>query len=180
MMNLSRMISRIKNRLENTRDLYMGRLSINKATLGAIVIRKDGTQEDLGIIARKKVTNAFVADLVAALAANAGPYGTFDDYKFHDCGTGTTAEANTQTALVTPYGGARISGSQNDGGAGATVTYQSVGTVSFTSSLAITEHGLFNASTSGTMMDRSVFAAINVDDGDSIQFTYTLTVNSEA
>jgi hypothetical protein len=57
---------------------------------------------------------------------------------------------------------------------------RSVGTVSFDGSAAITEHGLFTqaATGGGTLFDRSVFAAINVGSGDSIQFTYTCTWNS--
>jgi hypothetical protein len=51
-----------------------------------------------------------------------------------------------------------------------------VATFNFTSTLAITEWGLFSASTSGTLWDRRTFSAINVANGDSIQFTYTLTV----
>jgi hypothetical protein len=104
----------------------------------------------------------------------------FQDYKYHDCGTGATAEANTQTALVTPYGGSRATGTQVAGGTATAPTYTSVGTVSFTGSLAIQEHGLFNAAASGTMMDRSLFTTVNVINGDSIQFTYVLTINAEA
>jgi len=42
----------------------------------------------------------------------------------------------------------------------------------------VTEHGLFNASSAGTLMDRTVFSAINVVNGDSIQFTYELTATA--
>jgi len=49
-----------------------------------------------------------------------------------------------------------------------------VGTISYTTTKAITEHGLFNAATAGTLLDRTVFTVINVVSGDSIQFTYEL------
>jgi hypothetical protein len=44
----------------------------------------------------------------------------------------------------------------------------------------VTEHGIFSqaATGGGTLWDRSVFSAINVVSGDSIQFTYTCTVSS--
>jgi len=58
------------------------------------------------------------------------------------------------------------------------VQYVSVGTISYTTTKAITEHGLFNTADSTVLMDRTVFSAINVVDGDSIQFTYTLTVTA--
>jgi hypothetical protein len=45
--------------------------------------------------------------------------------------------------------------------------------------LAITEHGIFSASSAGVMLDRSVFSAINLTRGsDSLQTTYDLTVPS--
>jgi len=57
---------------------------------------------------------------------------------------------------------------------------RSVGTQSFTGSGAITEHGLFSVITesAGVLWDRSVFSAINVDNGDSIEWTYTCTVSA--
>ena len=69
----------------------------------------------------------------------------------------------------------RVAGSQTEGAANV---YVSVGTISYTSTKAITEHGLFNASTGPTLLDRSVFSAVNVVSGDSVQYTYSLTVNS--
>lgn len=180
------LISKIKKffkRLFYIRDLFGGRLTIGEANLSAVVIRADGRTENLGVIAKKKVTGAFVTDIVNALSKTS-PYNVsaavFQDYKYHDCGTGSTAEANTQTALVTPYGGSRATGTQVAGGTATAPTYTSVGTVSFSGTFAIVEHGLFNASSSGTLMDRSLFSAVNVVNGDSIQFTYVLTINAEA
>ena len=58
--------------------------------------------------------------------------------------------------------------------------YRSVGTLTFDNTAAVTEHGLFSqaATGGGTLWDRSVFSAINVVSGDSIQFTYTVTVSA--
>lgn len=141
------------------------------AELGAVITRADGSRVALGVLSRRVVTDAgaaFIADAFRNLTE-------VDTLNFHDCGTGTTAEAQAQTALVTPAGTARVSGTQSAPAANA---YRSVATVSFTSTLAITEHGVFSASSAGTMLDRSVFAAINVVNGDSIQFTYTLTITA--
>ena len=179
---LKNKLNRFLLRVGIINDLFQGRLAIQKAQLSAVVIKADGTRKDLGVICKKKVTNAFVADIVAAMADSAGSseLATFNDYKYHDSGTGTTAEANTQTALVTPWGGSRDTGTQVDGGSLGARTYASVATTTYNSTFAITEHAVFNASSTGTMLDRSVFSAINVENGDSIQFTYTLTINSEA
>jgi hypothetical protein len=130
--------------------------------------------DDFGIVGRRVVTDAGVTYMRDDFNAAAGS-ADITNFKFHDCGTGTVAEATTDTALGTPYGGARATGSQTTNGANV---YRTIGTISFTSSLAITEHGLFSASSAGTLWDRTKFAAINVVNGDGIQFTYDLTITS--
>lgn len=144
-----------------------------QAELKAVLTRADGTVIDLGVVGRRVVTTAFVNHLVDQLQASAGQIASF---KYHDCGTGGTAESASDTGLVTPFGGSRVSGTQLEG-ASANI-YRTVATIPFTSSLAIVEHGVFNASSSGTLMDRTVFATVNVGNGDSIQFTYELTCSA--
>jgi len=145
------------------------------ATLSARVIRKDGTVENLGLISRRKVTVAFVNFLVDQLQAETSEFG---DFKYHDSGTGTTGESNTDTALETPCGESRDAGTQLEG-ASANI-YKTVATHTYAGSFAITEHGLFSQATGATLMDRSVFSAINVTSGDKIEFTYELTCNAES
>lgn len=128
--------------------------------------------EQLGLVGRRVVTTAGVNFLAAAFT-NTNEVETIN---WHEYGTGTTAEAVGQTALVTPSGVARVSGTQST--PGSSNIYRSVATTSFTSSLAITEHGIFTAVTVGTLFDRTVFSAINVVNGDSIQGTYELTLPS--
>ena len=130
----------------------------------------------LGLIATKKVTQAFTEHLVDSLQNQTTK--PIDTFKYHDSGTGVTAESNAQTALITPCGESRDVGTQLEG-ATANV-YKSVATHTYAGPFAITEHGLFSASSGPTMMDRSVFAAINVLSGEKIEFTYELTVNPEA
>lgn len=134
---------------------------------------KFGTWENHGVIGRRVVTTAFVNEMVDQLQAEDSTWG---DFKFHDSGEGTTAEAIGDTDIETTDGESRATGTQTEG-ASANI-YRSVGTISYTSTKAITEHGLFNASTSGELLDRTVFSAINVVNGNSIEFTYELTVNS--
>lgn len=50
---------------------------------------------------------------------------------------------------------------------------QLVGTIAYTSTLAITELGLFKDASTGALIQRHVFDAINVVSGDSIEFTVT-------
>jgi hypothetical protein len=119
------------------------------------------------------VTTAGINLLAADFVSGAGTH--IAAFNYHDCGTGAVAAAIGDVALGAAYGGARSVGTQSTPVAGQ---YRSIGTISFTSSLAITEWGLFSAANAGTLWDRRVFAAINVQNGDSIQFTYTLTCNA--
>lgn len=97
-----------------------------------------------------------------ALSGNAGTH--------IGSGTGTTTAAKSQTALVTEVetrGATTVSVANS----GATALYRAVATLAYTATRAITEVGLFSASTVGSMFVRSDFAAINVNNGDSIEFT---------
>ena len=127
---------------------------------------------NLGVLGYRSVTTAFVNFVVDQLQTETSVFG---DYKFHDSGVGVTAEAIGDTAMETTDGEARATGSQTESAANA---YRSVGTISYTTTKAITEHGLFNDVAAGTLMDRTVFSAVNVVNGDSIQFTYTLTISA--
>lgn len=147
-------------------------IMVTTGKVEARLVKKDGQVIDYGVLGYRVVTNAFVNFLVDNLIAEQT---TFGDFKYHEAGTGTTAENATDTDLVTPDGLARDTGTQVEGSANQ---YQSVVTRSYSSSLAITEHGIFNDPSAGVLMDRTLFAAINVSNGDSIQFTYTLTCNA--
>lgn len=134
------------------------------------LIKANGEVIDYGLISTRVVTTAFVSFVVDQLQTETSVFG---DFKFHDGGIGTTAENVADTGIETTDGEARATGTQTEQSA---TIYKSVGTVSYTTTKAVTEHGLFNDATAGTLMDRSVFAALNVVNGDSIQFDYRLTV----
>jgi hypothetical protein len=138
--------------------------------VSAILIRADGTRVDYGVLSRRLVTNAGVAFLVDAFQNLV----EIENMNWHASGTGVAAEDVANTTLGTETG-SRVSGTQSEPAANQ---YRTVATVPYSGTLAITEHGLFSANAAGTLWDRSVFTAINVVNGDSIQFTYTLTVNS--
>ena len=140
--------------------------------LEARLIRANGEIVNYGLLSNHSVTNAFVNFLAAQLVTDTTEIG---DFKFHDSGVGTTAENVTDTAMETTDGESRATGNQTNP---TSPTYRSVGTISYTTTKAITEHGVFSQSTGATLMDRSVFSAINVVNGDSIQFTYTLTLTA--
>jgi len=87
-------------------------------------------------------------------------------------GTGTTAESETQTALITEVE-SRVQGTASNP---QDARYQVVGQITYTATRAITEAGLFDANTSGNMYVRGVFSAINVVSGDKIEFTIQIDI----
>lgn len=139
-----------------------------------------GWLEQKGLVSNKKVTTAFRDFEVASLAGGSDPT-LYNEFKYHEVGTSSTAEANSQTALSTSTGIARVAGSQTDSGGGV---YTSVATITADSTETWQEHGLFNASSSGTMCDRSVMTgsppSVPVVNLDTVQFTWALTKNAEA
>lgn len=148
--------------------------------LYASVLRRNGDIEHLGLLSTKVITDAGVAFLVDDWDNNGADISTMN---FHGCGTGSVAEAVGDTALGTESttilnpDSTRATGTRSQPAANQ---YRTVGTLTFDGSGAITEHGILSqaATGGGTLWDRSVFSAINVANGDSIQFTYTCTVSS--
>jgi hypothetical protein len=137
----------------------------------APVLERFSVVKDHGVIADQVVTNAGVQYLATAFLNTVEP----ETFNFHASGTGAVAENVTDTALGTEVE-TRATGTQSNPGGG---TYRTIGTVAYTATRAITEHGIFSQSSAGgTLWDRSVFSAINVVNGDSIQFTYTLTISA--
>lgn len=149
------------------RALGMGHMM---GELRAVLRRADGSVVNYGLVSTRVVTTAFVNLMVDQLQTETSVWG---DFKYHDSGVGVTAAAVGDVDIETTDGESRATGSQIEG-ASANI-YKSVGTITYTTTKAITEHGLFNAATSVTLMDRHVFAAINVVNTDSIEFTYQLT-----
>jgi len=137
----------------------------------------EGNYEEVGRreVPNKKVTTAFVNFIVAQLQTESSIFG---DFKYHESGEGNTAESAADTALETTCGEARVSGTQEEGA--ETYEYKSIATHTYADTFAIVEHGLFNASTGVTLMDRTVFAVINVISGDKIEFTFTIQFSAEA
>lgn len=140
--------------------------------------RGNGDVLDYGLAGLRVVTTAGVTFICADIAGGASDSNLF---KYHGFGTGTTAEASGDTALVTELttqyasDSTRPTGSQSS----STNTYTTVGTVSPDSggTIAITEHGIFSATSGTTLLDRTVFSAVNtVAASDSLQATYVLTL----
>lgn len=90
-------------------------------------------------------------------------------------GTSSTAAADTQTALGTESARVSLTSTTVTDNAVAYVATFPAGTPA--SLTAITEAGIFNASSSGTMLCRTVFAEVNKDTGDTMSITWTVTIS---
>ena len=95
------------------------------------------------------------------------------DIKYIAYGTGTTAPSATDTALETPSAEARTAGIQALVTTNTTDdTYQVTATITCTTAAkAVTEVAIFDQASGGNLFARFTFAPINLEVGDSVQFT---------
>jgi hypothetical protein len=144
-------------------------------TLSATLIKADGSRIELGAIGKRYVTDDGVAFLVDDWEDGSQ---SITNMNYHDSGIGVAGEDQTDNDLGTPAGPTtRATGTKSQPSANI---LRSIGTIAYSGTLAITEHGLFSTSARATveMWDRTVFSAINVESGDSIQFTYDCTLTA--
>lgn len=130
---------------------------------------KTGKIKDEKSISNVVVTvgKAFLANWLTA-ATQSGPF-----MSYIGLGTGTNPASSSDTALQTELA-TRVAGTltnisnvwQNQATFGALVNTG-----------AITEAGIFSASSSGTMLARQTFSAINKSASDSLQVTWQITIS---
>lgn len=117
-----------------------------------------------------------VVDSGKALIANRMLAGGTEP-KYVATGTGNTAEAAGQTALVTEVE-TRVAGtSSRVTTTVANDTYQVVGAVAITATRALVETALFDAASAGNMLARAVHASNGLSAGDSITYTWQIKVS---
>lgn len=87
-------------------------------------------------------------------------------------GTGAGTAAASDTTLFTESAEARVAGTSTQQTTSVTNdSYQVVGTITASATRAITNAGLFDASTSGNLFVKGDFSTVNLSTGDAIQFT---------
>ena len=123
------------------------------------------------------ITNVGFAEVAGLILTDVG--GTPFDYIA--IGTGTDAFDPTQTALISEVirkagSGSKTTTSVTDDTAQLVTTFSSADGLS--GSHSITESGVFNASSGGTMLCRQVFSALNIDwdAGDTLQVTWKIQI----
>jgi hypothetical protein len=132
-------------------------------------------KQDCGLVGVRQVTVEFVEYLADAMTDSSQP---MDHFNAHAMGSGSTAEADTQTALVTQEDGREV-GSQTHGA--TSNIYRSVATIVATGAYEACEHGIFDTTGAAddVMLDRTIVASpptLAVD--DEVEWTYDLTISS--
>lgn len=150
-------------------------------TLYLDAFKLDGRLIEYGLAGFKVVTTAGVNFIVDVWQGSV----ELEDMKYHGLGTGSTAEAIGDTALVTELtteytGNVRATGSLTEGGTANVFRSVATNTLDGTPGAALREHGVFNqaATGGGTMWDRTVYAAITLVSGEALQSTYDATFSA--
>ena len=123
------------------------------------------------------ITNAGMAGIASRLNGS----GAEAAFTYIATGTGTTAAAVTDTTLETELSTLGLSRAAATASRVTTdVTDDSARLVklfSVTGTGAVTESGVLNAASVGVLLARQVFSAINVENGDSLQITWTFDID---
>ena len=120
----------------------------------------------------REVTNGFAEHMVDCMTTSGD---AIDDFQVHAMGAGSTAETDTQTALVDEKG-VKATGTNTHGA--TSVVYRSVKTMTATTTFGCREHGMYNTLTGGVLMDRTLVTNIALNTDDEVEWTYDLTVNA--
>lgn len=121
----------------------------------------------------KKVDNLIVTTGLAYIASRMN--GTSESVMSHMAvGTGSTTAAAADTTLGTElYRNALTSTTVTDNAIAYVASY-----AAGTATGSLTEAGLFNASSAGTMLCRTVFGTVTKAADDSMTITWTITVSA--
>ena len=144
----------------------------NLSVKGEVVITL--TDENGNLKARQEINNLVVNTGKAFIASRM--VGTALGVMSHMAlGSGTTAPALTDTALESLLGTREILDSSTTPASGVVIYTSTFEAGDATG--AVTEAGIFNAATSGTMLCRTTFDVINKGASDTMSVTWTITVS---
>jgi hypothetical protein len=136
------------------------------------ILRANGQRETF------KSPNTIVSAGKAGLASRINGSGAAAAFEYLAVGTNATAVSAGDTTLgaeTVGSGLSRVLGTLSRVTTSVTNdTARIATTFTVTGSVAITEIGIFNASSAGTMLCRTVFSALNVQNGDSLTVNYDI------
>lgn len=131
---------------------------------------------------KKTVANKIVNAGLALAAGLLNGSGSPTTPTYIAVGTGTTAVAATDTTLQTETSTSGLSRATSTVSLVTTTatndTAQWLKSFTVSGSVAVTESGVFNAASVGTMLCRQTFSAINVSNGDTLQITWKVAETS--
>lgn len=132
-------------------------------------------------VGEMEISNLITTAGKAGVASRINGAGSEAAFTYIEVGIGTTAAAIGDTALesaITDSGLARASATASRVTTDTTNdTAQLVVTFTVSGTKAVTESGVFNASSAGVLLCRQTFSAINVVSGDSLQITWKIDVD---
>lgn len=144
--------------------------------LSAYGIQLDGITGKWGY--KKRVSNLLTSAGKAGLASRINGNGAEAVFTYVAVGTGTVAAAIGDTTLGTESAASGLSRAAGTASRITTTvtndTAQVLKAFTVTGTVAVTEAGLLNAASVGTLLARQVFAAINVVNGDSLTMTWRI------
>ena len=140
-----------------------------RGRLTIVVTAPDGSVKDEQTVENLVVTTGknYVASRMAGTSANVMSHMAI--------GTGSTAAAAADTTLGTESARVSLTSTTNNNNDVVYVATFPANTPA--SAAAITEAGLFNASSGGTMLCRTVFAQVNKQTADALTITWTGTAS---
>lgn len=128
-----------------------------------------------------RISNLVTSAGKAGVASRINGAGSEAAFTYIAIGIGTTGAAAGNTTLeseITTNGGQRTNGTASRTTVDVTNdNARVVATFNFTGSFAVTEAGLLNAASSGVLLNRQTFTAVNVVSGDSLQMTIDIDVD---
>lgn len=131
--------------------------------------------KDKNLIEEQTVKNLVVTTGLNHIADRLGASSPATRMSHMEVGTGTTSPAAGNTALETAISSSRVALTSQTV---STNTVEYVGDFpAGTGTGAVTEAGVFNASSGGTMLCRTTFSVVNKGAADTLKITWTLTVS---
>jgi len=148
-----------------------GRFRI-KENIRITALDKDGNIKD-----ERHISNLVTNAGLAGMASRCNGDGAEAVFTYIAVGTGVVAASVANTTLGTETAASGLT--RAAGTASRTTTDVTNDTASLTKTftvtgtVAVTESGVLNAASGGTLLSRQVFTAVNVVNGDSLQITWT-------
>lgn len=135
--------------------------------LVVVITGPDGKEKERRELKNLVVTagKGFIASRMVGTAANVMSHMAI--------GSGTTAAAAGDTTLGTELGRVSLGSSSASGAVATYVATFPAGT----GTGAVTEAGIFNSGTTGTLLCRTVFSVVNKGADDAISITWSITVS---